>query len=247
MLFHCRTLLFLLTLVSFASFVVAHGDDSHRDTLKQFTGPFESVWQLWLHSLASTALISAAPFFILFFIPIRDASEHTTLLKVLLSFASGGLLGDAFLHLIPHALSPHDHHHHDEEVESHDNHVINDDHHEHDHHDHHDHGHDHMEDMFVGLWVLGGIVAFLMVEKFVRLAKGGHGHSHGSLGLVGKEHEGHHKGDKAVDANRKEDGGLRRRAVGQKGGEFCVGLYVRYDNFIVVLSNACNVKKKLCV
>lgn len=36
--------------------------------------------------------------------------------------------------------------------------------------------------MSVGLWVLAGIVAFLIVEKFVRLLKGndGHGHSHSS-------------------------------------------------------------------
>lgn len=32
--------------------------------------------------------------------------------------------------------------------------------------------------MSVGLWVLGGIIAFLVVEKFVRLLKEGHGHSH---------------------------------------------------------------------
>jgi zinc transporter 7 len=32
--------------------------------------------------------------------------------------------------------------------------------------------------MVVGFWVLFGIIAFLMVEKFVRLVKGGHGHSH---------------------------------------------------------------------
>lgn len=31
----------------------------------------------------------------------------------------------------------------------------------------------------VGLWVLSGIVAFLVVEKFVRHVKGGHGHGHG--------------------------------------------------------------------
>lgn len=36
--------------------------------------------------------------------------------------------------------------------------------------------HDHT--MSVGLWVLAGIMAFLMVEKFVRLMKGGHSHSH---------------------------------------------------------------------
>ncbi|XP_026550167.1 zinc transporter SLC39A7 [Notechis scutatus] len=33
--------------------------------------------------------------------------------------------------------------------------------------------------MAVGLWVLSGLVAFLVVEKFVRHVKGGHGHSHG--------------------------------------------------------------------
>ena len=32
--------------------------------------------------------------------------------------------------------------------------------------------------MIVGLWVLAGIVAFLIVEKFVRFVKGGHTHSH---------------------------------------------------------------------
>ncbi|GLV38923.1 Catecholamines up [Carabus blaptoides fortunei] len=32
--------------------------------------------------------------------------------------------------------------------------------------------------MSVGLWVLAGIVSFLMVEKIVRILKGGHGHSH---------------------------------------------------------------------
>lgn len=31
----------------------------------------------------------------------------------------------------------------------------------------------------VGMWVLAGIVAFLVVETCVRHAKGGHGHGHG--------------------------------------------------------------------
>lgn len=44
--------------------------------------------------------------------------------------------------------------------------------------------HDHM--MSVGLWVLGGIVAFLVVEKFVRLLKGGHSHSHSHAHSHGK-------------------------------------------------------------
>merc|ERR1719341_1238153 len=53
-------------------------------------------------------------------------------------------------------------------------------------HSHASHGHSHggddgghaPHDMSVGLGVLSGIVAFLCVEKFVRIMKGGHGHSH---------------------------------------------------------------------
>nr|XP_040138383.1 zinc transporter SLC39A7 isoform X2 [Ictidomys tridecemlineatus] len=65
---------------------------------------------LWAYALGATVLISAAPFFVLFLIPVESNSpRHRSLLQILLSFASGGLLGDAFLHLIPHALEPHSH------------------------------------------------------------------------------------------------------------------------------------------
>ena len=164
-------------MVSLSSLVLAHGDNTQPrwEALKDFSGPFEHAWELWYYALTSTVLISAAPFVILFFIPIRNASEHSSFLKVLLSFASGGLLGDAFLHLIPHAVTPHHHHHSDED------HMTSEDHtddHEHTQGQSHEHAHDHMQEMVVGLWVLGGIITFLVVEKLVRLAKGG-GHSHG--------------------------------------------------------------------
>lgn len=122
---------------------------------------FEDTAYLWARALGSTVLISIAPFLILFFIPIDSRSGHESLLKVLLSFASGGLLGDAFLHLIPHALTPHatgeGHSHSHAHTHSHDS-----------------HGHDNS----VGLWVLAGILAFLVVEKLVRMVKGGHSHGH---------------------------------------------------------------------
>ena len=178
-------LLLLAVFHNLPSLSSAHGDHGSGgwEILKQFSGPFESTWEMWVCSLSSTALISAAPFFILCCIPIRDATEHSSFLKVLLSFASGGLLGDAFLHLIPHAVSPHDHahdHHHHHDDHEHDHAHDHDHEHEHEHHAH-DHTHDHTQDMMVGLWVLAGIVVFLMVEKFVRLAKGGHHHSHGKI------------------------------------------------------------------
>lgn len=122
---------------------------------------------LWAEALGSTLLISAAPFVILFFIPIDNRAEHEPFLKVLLSFASGGLLGDAFLHLIPHALLSHS--------DSSGGHSHS---HSHSHSDHSGGSEVGGHDLSVGLGVLGGIVVFLMVEKFVRIVKGGHGHSH---------------------------------------------------------------------
>lgn len=136
----------------------------------------------WLQAIAATLLISAAPFFILFFIPLQsNSAEQQPLLKVLLAFASGGLLGDAFLHLIPHAISPHSHGGEGGHEHSHS--------HSHSHSHGHEaggHGHDHSSEMVVGLWVLAGLIAFLMVEKFVRLVKGGHGHSHSAPKIEAK-------------------------------------------------------------
>ncbi len=184
------------------------------DFLQKFSEPFSSSMELWLFAFMSTALISAAPFFILFFVPLHNATQHTSLLKVLLSFASGGLLGDAFLHLIPHAISPHDHSGSDHDHTHH---------HDHD-HDHHHHGHDHMQDMIVGLWVLLGIISFLAVEKFVRLAKGGHGHSHSHA---------HPASEGVVDVNdgvKERSGDSVRRRKG-KGEPSNIGL-LRLGSFI---------------
>ncbi|XP_077404664.1 zinc transporter Slc39a7 isoform X2 [Vanacampus margaritifer] len=146
-----------------------HGHDhGHAPKGLKSDADKRDTMELWMQAIGATLLISAAPFLILFLIPVQSNSDqHQNLLKVLLSFASGGLLGDAFLHLIPHALEPHAHHGDDDTHAAEESHG-------------HSHGaaHDHM--MSVGLWVLGGIVAFLIVEKFVRFLKGGnsHGHSH---------------------------------------------------------------------
>lgn len=125
--------------------------------------------RLWVYSIGSTLIISIAPFVILSVIPVQaNTAENEPLLKVLLSFGSGGLLGDAFLHLIPHSQlaggsQPHSHSH-----------------------SHEAGGHSHgPHDMSVGGYVLAGIIVFLTVEKLVRIFRGesghSHGHSHGDL------------------------------------------------------------------
>ncbi|XP_018302182.1 protein catecholamines up [Mycetomoellerius zeteki] len=118
-----------------------------------------------LRAVGSTLIISAAPFFILFFVPLDNTKQRESLLKILLSFASGGLLGDAFLHLIPHAMIPHSHECSESHSHSHS-------------HSHHDESGLHKHDISVGLCILLGMTVFLMVEKAVRIIKGDHSHSH---------------------------------------------------------------------
>ena len=202
----------------------AHGHDHHGHSHGHHEKPTSTTTEkrgmlvplgTWLRALGSTALVSIAPVFILLLIPLDNSKERQSLLKILLSFASGGLLGDAFLHLIPHALSPHSHggeedghghsHSHDEEEAD-------------------SHGHSHGRGMTVGLWVLAGIIVFLAVEKFVRIVKGedGHGHSHSVKKPEVKksdaaekdsdkkkdkpeEKEGDDKKEKAVEKKEKDD------------------------------------------
>ncbi|CAO1413636.1 unnamed protein product [Diamesa serratosioi] len=141
-----------------------HDDHDHHVHQEKVKDVKRDVFDMWLHSIGSTLLISAAPFFILYLVPLDNTEKMQPRLKTLLAFASGGLLGDAFLHLIPHAITPHDHSSHS-----------------HSHGGGHDEPHSHSHDMWVGLWVLCGIITFLAVEKLVRILKGDdhHGHSHG--------------------------------------------------------------------
>jgi len=164
-----------------------HPQHQHQETKNK---PIQEPFNLWLHALGSTILISAAPYFILYFINLDNTDAMKPRLKILLAFASGGLLGDAFLHLIPHAIAPHSHH--GEEG-----------HHHHHHHHHHEHtdegGHSHHHDMSIGLWVLSGIITFLAVEKGVRLLRGGHGHSHGPAPQIDSKKNGESKEKTATD------------------------------------------------
>ncbi|KAI6204668.1 hypothetical protein M3Y94_00702800 [Aphelenchoides besseyi] len=132
--------------------------------------------RLWTYSVGATVLISVCPFLILAFIPIKaHAEENSSLLKVLLALGAGGLLGDAFLHLIPHAQMA----------------VGGGDSHGHTHSHSHSHAageHHEPHDMSVGGGVLAGFIVFFIAEKIVRLVRGEdseHGHSHGhSHGVV---------------------------------------------------------------
>jgi zinc transporter 7 len=145
--------------------------NSHNTGHKQMHSS-KDVSSVWFSALASTLLISLAPYIILFFIPIDNTSEYELILKVILSFASGGLLGDTFLQLIPHALmernlvidsKSHDRSHSHSNLHLHS--FISED-------------EPHVHDLSVGLWVLTGFLGFLFVEKLVRIMGKSHEHNH---------------------------------------------------------------------
>ncbi|OQR83722.1 Zinc (Zn2)-Iron (Fe2) Permease (ZIP) Family [Thraustotheca clavata] len=125
---------------------------------------------VWVEALLATAIVGAAPVLILLFVPLGRSSNVETqkpMLRVFLSFAGGGLLGDALLHLLPHSLPGHGHHNHDHK-------------HDHNHSHNQDEGHSHsVSELSPFLYVLAGLMTFLMLEKFVRAQTGhSHGHSH---------------------------------------------------------------------
>ena len=79
--------------------------------------------------------------------------------------------------------------------------------------------------MLVGLWVLAGIVVFLMVEKFVRLAKGGHQHSHGhgSHSKMIRDESIEEKDEARVVPTNNTNANVRRRTTGQQQPSFSGG------------------------
>ncbi|XP_076636116.1 uncharacterized protein LOC143349078 isoform X2 [Colletes latitarsis] len=103
----------------------------------------------WLFSLLGSTMIGLTGIFPLWIIPIEDSADLKTgdsagTLKILLSFAVGGLLGDVFLHLLPEAWG---------------NKSLN---------KVSDNG---QLPMTCGFWVLGGFLVFVIVEKLFNVER----------------------------------------------------------------------------
>eukprot|EP00118_Oscarella_pearsei_P027225 m.1088 g.1088 ORF g.1088 m.1088 type:complete len:344 (+) comp5661_c0_seq1:97-1128(+) len=112
-------------------------DDHLTATAAVETATSSSYWT-WTAALTSAALVGATGIFPLFLIGLDySPSKSPRLHRFLLSFAGGGLLGDIFLHLLPETWGRLGH----------------------------GNGGD-GDDLFaVGLWVIGGFLVFLFVEK----------------------------------------------------------------------------------
>ncbi|XP_023550023.1 IAA-alanine resistance protein 1 isoform X2 [Cucurbita pepo subsp. pepo] len=179
---------------------------------------------LWVRALGCSLLISMASLICLVLLPVIFVRGKPSkgIVDSLALFGAGAMLGDAFLHQLPHAFGgdKHSHSHAD-----------------HQHHGHSGENHSHahsLEDLSVGISVLAGIVLFLLVEKVVRYVEdnsaGGnewsHGHHHHHNNKKWKDDSDYHdttdKKSKAkleldaVPNNSKEDKVNPQRSIPQK-------------------------------
>lgn len=110
--------------------------------------PFGPAW----NSVLGTFYISSVPNFILAFIP---AQINRDTLNTMTAFATGGLLSDVFLHLVPHSFLGE---HQDGTVHF----VMVEE----------------KRNILVGLGIFAGFAAFFIMEKSLRVFAGGEGHAH---------------------------------------------------------------------
>ncbi|CAJ0847398.1 2609_t:CDS:2 [Entrophospora sp. SA101] len=133
-----------------------------------------------VNSLLGTFYISSVPNFILYFVP---PDIDTSSLNSLVSFAVGGLLGDVFLHLIPHSFLGEDN---DDQV-----HFVKV---------------DEQKNIIIGLAIFIGFVAFFIIDKSMRVLNGGDDNSESPDEKISSS-------TTAFDNNNQDEISLRQRNV----------------------------------
>ncbi|KAF9185542.1 hypothetical protein BGZ51_002615 [Haplosporangium sp. Z 767] len=149
-----------------------------------------------VNSLLGTTYISLIPNLLLYFVPPDIKPES---LNTLVAFAVGGLLGDVFLHLLPHSFLG--------EVHTGDTVTANE-----------------TKNVVVGLGIFVGFFIFFCIDKVMRVVSGGdggHGHSHGHAHDHGhgKKVDGEDEHDHSKHAHSdkdNKDSSLRQRKGGKE-------------------------------
>ncbi|CAN1301508.1 IAA-alanine resistance protein 1 [Linum perenne] len=156
-----------------------HDHHHHVDSNSKLFG-----LSLWLHAMGCSLLVSLASLICLIILPIIfvQGKPSKGVVDSLALFGAGAMLGDAFLHQLPHAFGGQHSHSHDD---------LSHDHSGHEHVQAHSHS---LEDLSVGLSVLAGIVVFLLVEKAVRYVED----NSSGAGVWGHAHHHHHNSYKKL-------------------------------------------------
>lgn len=119
-------------------------DDVHDESRNMF--------HVWLYATISIIIISLCGLLGVAIIPFMGKSYYNPLLQFFVALGIGAMCGDAFVHLLPHAMMPDHSHGHDE---------INDNH----HHDELNHESMHQINMLKGLTALCAVFLFSFLER----------------------------------------------------------------------------------
>jgi len=172
---------------------LAHTPTHATLTAKLFTILFPSSSPA-INALLATAYISGPPNFLLALCPPNiDPSS----LSIMVAFAVGGLLGDTLFHLLPEIFLGEDEPDKAKFVMVEPN-----------------------KNLLLGVGIIVGMVAFMAMDKALRIATGGEGHTHDDGSA--KHHHREHTNDSAVGAPKKQvngkqaNGDLRKRKTGAK-------------------------------
>lgn len=170
-----------------------YDDDQHSSSRMKALFAFLFPGSPMVNSILGTTYISLIPNLLLYFVPPDIKPES---LNTLVAFAVGGLLGDVFLHLLPHSFLG--------EVHSGDVVTANE-----------------TRNVVVGLGIFVGFFVFFCIDKVMRVLSGGdgghshsHGHSHGHAHGEDKKHDGENEHNHSHDHEHKDKDdkkGLRQR------------------------------------
>ncbi|KAI4338854.1 hypothetical protein MLD38_023862 [Melastoma candidum] len=141
-----------------------------------------SGFSLWLQALSCSLLVSMASLICLILLPLLfvKGKPSKEVVDSLALFGAGAMLGDSFLHQLPHAFGGEHSHSHDHHAENiHISHFGPEHHHS-------------LEELSLGMSVLGGILLFLVVEKLVRYVEE-------KSGGERLHHHHHHKSNKKLN------------------------------------------------
>ncbi|XP_042482342.1 IAA-alanine resistance protein 1 [Macadamia integrifolia] len=189
-----------------------HDHDHHHHQGHDHLDSELSTLGLWIQAMGCSLLVSMASLVCLIILPVifLQGKPSKAVVDSLAAFGAGAMLGDAFLHQLPHAFGGGHSHSHDHHAD-----------HTHDHLGHADsHSHS-LKDLSVGLSILSGIVLFLLVEKLVRYVEAysgkgekawGHGHHHHHHKSSKKDDNDAHDSQKLQSVDEK-DGNVTEKLV----------------------------------
>uniref|UniRef100_A0A182JFC6 Zinc transporter n=1 Tax=Anopheles atroparvus TaxID=41427 RepID=A0A182JFC6_ANOAO len=137
----------------------------------------KSFSQAWLYASACVLIISLCGLVGVAMVPLAKSIAYDDILRFLIALGVGTLCGDALMHLLPHALLPHDDHHSHAEAHGHGHGPDGPDH-------HHDAHSAEQRAMWLCLCAFGAAFFMYSLEMILPLFREGdghghHGHSHG--------------------------------------------------------------------